>query len=429
MRRLVVDTLWVLAARLVMRGANVLALALLARTLPLAEFGFYGFLVATTLILSVALDLGVRQSGAYAIGQGSLAAGTVVTTAMAFLVPAAALSALATYVACLWAGYDLPPHLLWLAAAITPPQLVMRTLQGPLLGLRRVAELNVGELVVRAVLLLVTVPAFFLGRLDLALALLTLTLAQWAGCVVLILQLAWRIRPLPLPNPAIAWQLIKGGLPFLSGIVGVILFGRIGIWAITSVGSPELVGRYVGTLRMTEILAELATAVGVAVFAHGVQQAGARQSALDTVRLVRLLTLAIAAGAVLIAIVPGLVLHLLLGPAFAAEGDTLRLMLPGAVLGCQAAMLFPGLSARGQARLGLVIFGPGTLVHGLLVWLLTPVWGIAGAALAYTLGQATVALAVLVAWHRLFEIGWRELLLPGTADLRKLAGLLRRRPG
>lgn len=425
MRRLVVDTLWVLASRLVMRGANVLALALLARTLPLAEFGFYGFLVATTLILSVALDLGVRQAGAYAIGQGSLPAGAVVTTAMGFLVPAAALSAIATWVACRWAGYDLPPHLLWLAASVTPPQLVMRTLQGPLLGLRRVAELNIGELVVRAVLLLLTVPAFLLGRLDLALALVTLTLAQWAGCVVLVLQLVWRIRPLPLPSPALAWRLVKGGLPFLSGIVGVILFGRIGIWAITAVGSPELVGRYVGTLRMTEILAELATAVGVAVFAHGVQQDGARQSALDTVRLVRLLTLAIALGAVLIALAPGLVLHAVLGPAFAAEGNTLRLMLPGAVLGCQAAMLFPGLSARGQAKLGLVIFGPGTLVHGLLVWLLTPAYGIAGAAVAYTLGQAAVALAVLLAWHRLFEIGWRDLLLPATADLRKAAGLLR----
>ena len=35
-----------------MRGANVLALALLARALPVADFGFYGFLVATTLILT-----------------------------------------------------------------------------------------------------------------------------------------------------------------------------------------------------------------------------------------------------------------------------------------------------------------------------------------------------------------------------------------
>ena len=83
-------------------------------------------------------------------------------------------------------------------------------------------------------------------------------------------------------------------MPFLSGIIGVMLFGRVGIWAVTAVGNPELVGRYVGTLRMTEILAELATAVGVAVFAHGVQQDQDGQVARATIRLVRLLTLAMA---------------------------------------------------------------------------------------------------------------------------------------
>ena len=238
-----------------MRGANMLALVMLARALPIADFGFYGFLVATTLIFTVALDLGVRQAGAYAIGQKGVAAGAVTTTAMMLLVLVMPVGAAATWYACSLAGYQLSSQLLLTAAMVTPPQVVMRTLQAPLLGLKRVAELNVGELAVRAVLLLLTVPAFFMGSLDLETALLILVAAQWTGVIVLIGQLLVRVRPLPLPSLHLARELIVGGLPFLAGIIGVILFSRVGIWAITSVDQPDLVGRYVGALRMTELLA------------------------------------------------------------------------------------------------------------------------------------------------------------------------------
>ncbi|WP_027132421.1 lipopolysaccharide biosynthesis protein [Geminicoccus roseus] len=426
MRRLVLDTAWVLASRLLMRGANVVALALLARALPIADFGFYGFLVATTLILSVALDLGLRQAGAYAIGQRGVPAGAVATTAMAFLAMAAPLGAMATWQACAMAGYDLSHQLLLSAAMVTPPQVVMRTLQGPLLGLKRVAELNVGELAVRAVLLLLTVPAFFQNMLDLETALLILVAAQWTGALVLVGQLLVRLRPLPLPSLALCRELVLGGLPFLAGIIGVILFSRVGIWAITAVDQPDLVGRYVGTLRMTEILAELATAVGVAVFAHGVQQDKSGRGAADTIRLVRLLTISMAGFAVVVGLAAPWLLGLVLGEAYVGQADALRLMLPGAVLGAQASMLFPGLSARGQARLGLLIFGPGSLIHGLLVWWLTPRLGVPGAAIGYTIGQAVVAAAVLFAWHRIFGTKLRDLLLPSAEDGRSLLRLVRR---
>ena len=426
LRRLVLDTASVLVSRLLMRGANVVALALLARALPVADFGFYGFLVATTLIFTVALDLGVRQSGAYAIGQQGVAAGAVTTTAMAFLAVVMPVGAVATWYACTAAGYGLATSVLLSAAMVTPPQVVMRTLQGPLLGLKRVAELNVGELAVRAVLLLLTVPAYLQGRLDLETALLILVAAQWAGAVVLIGQVLVRLRPLPLPSFRLCRDLVRGGLPFLAGIIGVILFSRVGIWAIAGAGPPDVVGHYVGALRITELLAEIATAVGVAVFAHGVQQDRDGTGAASTVRLVRLLTIGMVLYALLVGLFAPWLLSLLLGDDFVGQAGALRLMLPGAVLGCQASMLFPGLSARGQAKLGLIIFGPGTLIHGVLVWWLTPIMGVPGAAIGYSVGQAAVAGAVLYAWHKIFGTSLRDLLLPSAADGRGLLRLVRR---
>ena len=63
---MLLDSLWVLLTRLVMRAANFAVFILLARSLSVGEFGFYGYVMSTALVLSVAFDVGpapVRRLG------------------------------------------------------------------------------------------------------------------------------------------------------------------------------------------------------------------------------------------------------------------------------------------------------------------------------------------------------------------------------
>ena len=76
---MLVDSLWVLLTRLVMRAANFAVFLLLARTLSIGEFGFYGYVISTALVLAIAFDLGLRQSGAWLIGQEPAAGDAVAT--------------------------------------------------------------------------------------------------------------------------------------------------------------------------------------------------------------------------------------------------------------------------------------------------------------------------------------------------------------
>ena len=50
---MLVDSLWVLGTRFLLRGANFLIFLLLARALTVGEFGFYGYLMSTAVVLSV----------------------------------------------------------------------------------------------------------------------------------------------------------------------------------------------------------------------------------------------------------------------------------------------------------------------------------------------------------------------------------------
>jgi O-antigen/teichoic acid export membrane protein len=80
---MLLDSLWVLLTRLVMRAANFAVFVLLARSLSVGEFGFYGYVMSTALVLAVAFDIGLRQSGAWLIGQEPASDPAVATHLMA----------------------------------------------------------------------------------------------------------------------------------------------------------------------------------------------------------------------------------------------------------------------------------------------------------------------------------------------------------
>lgn len=430
LRRMMQDSLWVLGTRLVMRAGNFVVFLILARGLALGELGHYGWVIATTLVVSVGLDLGLRQAGAYAIGQ-KLAEETAVTSALigAWLVLGTA--AVALTAAAIWWGTDRPGGLAGLlpAALVSAPLLFMRMLQGTFLGLGQVKALNASELAARGFMLVTLLPLWALGRLDLEGALWALVAAQTLAALVLLWQLRGRLAWRDLIRPALVLRLIARGLPFMAGVVGLILFGRVGIWVTGAVLPADGLGHYVANLRMTELLAEIATAVGVVLFSHGVRSADPASAARDAVQVARCLLALMALGAVMGAVLAEPLLRIVLGPAFAAEAASFRVLLLGTVPGCLAMMLFPSLTAQGRPGLAALIFAPAVLLHAGLGWTLAPTLGLEGAAIAYVVGQLLVAGALVVAFHRLYGIGWSAALLVQREDLRRAVAVIRRRLG
>jgi O-antigen/teichoic acid export membrane protein len=136
-----------------------------------------------------------------------------------------------------------------------------------------------------------------------------------------------------------------------------------------------------------------------------------------------------AAGAVVGALVAEPLLRIVLGPAFATEASSFRVLLLGTVPGCLAMMLFPSLTAQGRAGLAALIFAPAVALHAVLCWTLAPTLGLEGAALAYVVCQLLVAGSLVIAFHRLYGIGWSEALLVQREDVRRAVEVIRRRLG
>jgi O-antigen/teichoic acid export membrane protein len=428
---MLVDSLWVLGTRFLLRGANFLIFLLLARALTVGEFGFYGYLMSTAVVLSVGFDLGLRQSTASLLGQaapGERAA--VVTHMLALWLLLALLATLATYGILVGGGYAATYGPVALVAAFgTAPMLFLRTGQGAFLGRGELGKLNQSEIISRVVMLGGTAGLWLTHRLDLASAVWTLVLAHAVAGLYLLLQIRSALDPRTLLDLGLARRMLRAGAVFAGGTLLMILMARIGIWLVNAMLGEEALGLYFGVQRLGEMLTEVATAVGVVIFSHGVRTTDQREAARDAVRIARIVTACMAVLAIVTMLWARPFLTLFLGAPYAAEAEAFRLVMLGTLAACFSVMLFPCLSSQGLARVGIWSYGLGCAVALLGCLTLIPLWHLTGAGLAYALAQASVALVLAFAYRNRFGFPVATVLLPQAEDVREIAGLARRLPG
>ncbi|HMR33171.1 MAG TPA: lipopolysaccharide biosynthesis protein [Geminicoccaceae bacterium] len=427
---MMLDAFWVLLTRFVQRGANLLVLMMLARALTPVELGFYGYVVSTSLVLTVAFDLGLRQGAAAALGKAPERAGPLTSQLVLLWCGLAALASSAAWAMMAWGGLaEAGPAAMALAVLAIAPMLLVRMGQGIFLGTGELRRLNQSELVSRAILLVLTLLLWWRDLLDLDAALALMALSQLASAAYVLVALrrglAWR----HFGEWSAAGELLRQGWGFFGAILLMILSGRIGVWAVGWLASPAETGSYFAVLRLAEMLVEVATAVGVVVFSRGVRAGRDREAAVASAGVARLVTFVMACAALAAGAMAGPVLTVVMGDGFGHAAGALRWMLGGAVASCLVMILYPALSSRGHARSGVWLFGAAVAVNGLLALALVPPLGLDGAAMAFAGGQATAALAILFVYRRSCGLDWRELLLPRRQDFAWIGKLLRRRSG
>jgi len=429
----------VLVARIMLRGAMFLTLVILARSLEPAAFGFYGYAMALLLVLSQVGHLGLRQAGAFALGQRKLERERVEWTLLAGWL-ATGLPALGIMALAVWPeqGIDGAAKLLAILAVL--PMLFVVVFQGVFLGEGRMGDLSRSDVLPRLVTLL-GVAALALGGLVDAAAAFALLLAGYAIGGLHIVRL---LRGRLLGRPRVDWPGL--GWMFRHGMMFAVPYGlqlataAIGVVMVKQLLSLEAAGLYFGALKLVEVIAELAITTGTVLFSIGVRQAptgspeaadaeaaraeqakAARERA-NALKLMRLTATAVALAALVMGLFAGPILALLLGPEFARAADVLRLLLLGGLCAAITKNLHMYLSAQGHPQASAGVFAGLLPVAVLLFWLLIPAYGLPGAALAGTIAQALGMLAFLgVAWRRL-AIRPQQALFTGPVEA---AGLVR----
>lgn len=182
----------------------------------------------------------------------------------------------------------------------------------------------------------------------------------------------------------------RSGLPYAaSGVIGLIS-SEIDKPLLLRLAGAEAAGVYGAAFR----LVSAATApVGALVLAAA--PAFFREAHADPVRTVRALAAAIGYSVVAAALVASLawVAPLLLGEAFRASSEVMQWLTAWLVFNAARQIGSAALTTRGHQKVRLALEGAGAAASAVLNLTLIPVLGIAGAAVAMTLADATVGLA------------------------------------
>lgn len=158
------------------------------------------------------------------------------------------------------------------------------------------------------------------------------------------------------------------------------------------------VGIYGAAVSLAEMLWYLPNAVSFVIFPKAAA-ATAEEMNRFTPRVFRLTLALTAAGAVALALLGGLLIRLIYGPAFAAAYLPLLVLLPGVVLLGGGKVLSNEMAGRGLVHYNSIISGLALILTVALDLLLIPRLGLSGAALASTAAY-TVTFFIALLFYR-----------------------------
>lgn len=394
------------------RVAQLVAFVFLARALSPAEFGWYGIITSTVALATTLGTLGLRQSFAREIGQGRLTAGQAVGTTLALL---PIMTAVCTAVIMLIYGEEVSALSgnfgLWIVILMMGGSLLLMLLQGIFLGKGAIGSFTLSESVPRLVLL---AGAFALGLLGV----LTLTNALW-------LQVVTFFLPMPL---VLYWSIKNGGqirtafrhLPTMvrfGVIVALNLFmitfcARISMFIIERVMDADAAGQFFAAIRVTEILLDVATAVGLVLFSRTTRSKDVKAAVAESMNIGAWLFWGFLLLAIPVTLLAPFALTIVVGEGYAAAAPALQILALSLAPAASRKLIYPALAGAGRPALGTPVLILGLAVTAIGALVLVPTLGINGGAIAFVIGQFGMMIGYMVACKAALNLPLTRMIVP-----------------
>lgn len=317
MRSPAVRAIYLLFARVGVRGAQVVAFLLLARALSPEYFGYYGVITSAILVAVQVGNMGLRQAAGVLIGRGLVPEGEVLATLLVAWVGVSGVSAVGLTI-WLWVdpsfGQTMPVSRAVVLAAISSG-LLLTTLQGIYLGRGDLRAFGVADLGPSVILAISVALLYIIKLLSISTALGSLVVSSTLCAAAALVHLVSRIGVIKLNLSAVG-IIARKSWPYAFPVALVFLFPRIGIFILSGIAPEEAIGHFFAAQRLSEIFLEIATAAGLVLFSDAARVRDTMASAKQTGRMVLILSLLFTAFAFIVSIFAAPVVRIALGPPY-----------------------------------------------------------------------------------------------------------------
>ncbi|WP_194842862.1 lipopolysaccharide biosynthesis protein [Agrobacterium sp. MA01] len=389
--------------RFLIKASNFLVFLIVARVLSQEEFGTYGYLLTLTLFFSTLFDFGARHSIGYYVGENANRSRSALWQTVSLNVVFFVIGALAFYLFTMTRFFEeIVPVEVWQILLLFAGQLSMRMVQGVPIGLKRMKLFNMIDALPRVVqLFLFSILLFFPSLISLSLVLIISSLTFFISAVFGYKVLFTATTELRSERVPLKDVLIRGG-QYMPGALLMILLRQSTLFIVPLVSSsPQHVGALFAALRLSQIVTEVATAIGVAVFANSIGRHTTKEPAIEAMVMMRLMMLPLSVVAFTMVFTAPWIIPPLVGQEYREYVDVFRIMFIGALFSASWSILFPALTALRSPITSsyLLAFLPVTFI---LIYFMTTEYGAEGAAFAYAFTQGAITLSFIVYfWWRL----------------------------
>jgi len=387
------------ASRLALTVFGLLSSIISARALGEAGRGDYFFMVTLSATIVQFTNFGLPVAATYYVAKDRRLASSVVANAGWVSVVAATGTGIcvALVAHAIGALQDTPVRFLFLAAFLSAPSLFFTIVANVLTGQERFAQFNILEALSRAAAVAAVIVAAVVGAG--AGGFVAATIAAWVIAGAATSWAALRGSKLRLRFDA---ELFGRGFRYATKAYLITLLAflvlRANIFLLRRHFGPAELGLYSVAAQISDVLAIVPQSIALVLFPRLVRESGDRWTATRRA--------AIGTGAMMLvvcgfaAIVGGPVIRLLYGASYAPSANVLRIMLPGIACLGVANIISQYLSAEGNPRILLVLWGGAAALVVALSLLLIPDHAGAGAAAALSVTYTLVLVAIYVVAKR-----------------------------
>lgn len=418
----------VLFGRGLIRIAQLITFVLLARTLSASAFGWFGILTSAVALAATLGSLGLRQSFAYWIGQRRITQASAVATALLLWIPLSAASAVVVY---LVSGADLPIGSQVISALIVFTSMagliLITLLQGVHLGRGDIRAFTLGDTLPR-VFLLAGIAVLAFSRF------MTLESSLWAQAICYLLTVPVALWFATRSNTA-AYRpeigrvpgMLRYGIFFALNLFLITLCSRLSMFVIQYFDGADAAGQFYAAVRVNEIFLEASTALSMVVFSRTARHEDGRSLLTDSAKMAAWLFWGFLVIAALIAIGAPLLVEVVLGHRYAAAAPALQVL--GLCLAPTAAskVVYSTVAGAGRPAFGTPVIAVSLAVNFIAAWLLVPVAGVTGGAVALVVGQVVLLLGYAFLLRARYRIPVRTFFLPEREDMMATYAGVRRR--
>ncbi len=407
--------------------ASLAIYVILTRTLGPEDFGLYSTLLVIPLISVGFVQMGIRRSALFQIGEKKYSISKIASAVYLLLIFASLAGVTLSWISFkLYHNPDFESLFVYLILAVIPFKLAIVYFGGILLGaedIRNANILNWTPLVLNVIIVLLFTVIIPLGITGAVIG-YTLSNAIIATFYAILLGKRYSVT-LDFDKTVLRELLLKGSVFALSFVV-IQMNLRVDMLILNRIGSAAETGYYGLAAQITEQLWLLPSAIGIVVMSRTANTDNSAQITITTARLLRLTLVVGLFVSILVGVLSSFVVPLFFGQEFMGSVSLIIWLLPGILFFMAFRVLNGQLSGMGKPGISAVIFSFALVLNVILNFVLIPDYGAKGAAWATNISYFVGSVGIVLAYSRITGITVKTLFSYSRADFMSVSQWIKR---